>query len=349
MAALPNTNISTSLVGTTLGSSSRDVGTLCTHPNINKWSKWKPVRSNKETGITSDELKMIKYGLHLHNFSTIQDLINFYESGEASWRYDKPRGYINLEYFRLGDFRTYDHDVRESYTMFKPNSVSAATTLPITYNKKLSYPSTGVSIEDLDLDLMCLGGTVAKNGVLLKHFTLPNPISSYQDTIVAEIPIDGLFGIHQAYAFLAERNPIVPSNIDRYYALENGRLGNFDTDGGNPTWGFSSTLTGMLTDNPVQDYTVTWQLKLTNSRETPIIFPNCIVKVLYQNTDPVNGVLSDGEQMVNLGSITVAAGQTETRNGTFEQVLRYYPSQGGKIAFVNQYAGLNKIYPLFEA
>lgn len=34
--ALPNSNISTTLVGNTLGSSSRDIGTLCTHPNINK-------------------------------------------------------------------------------------------------------------------------------------------------------------------------------------------------------------------------------------------------------------------------------------------------------------------------
>ena len=347
--ALPNSNISTSLVKSAIGAATNDVGSLCTHPNINKWSRWKPVRHFNITGINAADLKAVKYGLYINEFSTIQDVISFYESGAIAWRYDKPRGHTSLEYFRLGDFRTYDHDVRESYTLFKPNNMSSATTLPITYNKKLSHPSTGVTIEDLDLHTMCLGGAVGKNGTLLKHFTLANPISSYSDTIVAEIPIDGLFGIHQAYAFLAERNPIVPSNIDKYYAIENGRLGNFDTDGGNPTWGFSSTLTGMLTDNPVQDYTVTWELKLTNSRETPIIFPNCIVKVLYQNTDPVNGALSDGEQMVNLGSITVAAGQTETRNGTFNQVLRYYQTQGGKLAFVNQYTGLNKIYPLFEA
>ena len=45
--ALPNTNITTTLVGQTLGTSSRDVGTLCTHPNINKWSKYKPVPNNE--------------------------------------------------------------------------------------------------------------------------------------------------------------------------------------------------------------------------------------------------------------------------------------------------------------
>ena len=37
MAALPNTNITTTLVGQTLGTSSRDVGTLFLHPNVNEW------------------------------------------------------------------------------------------------------------------------------------------------------------------------------------------------------------------------------------------------------------------------------------------------------------------------
>ena len=44
--ALPNSNISTTLVGNTLGSGSRDVGTLCSHPNVNMWSKRKPFRDN---------------------------------------------------------------------------------------------------------------------------------------------------------------------------------------------------------------------------------------------------------------------------------------------------------------
>ena len=61
--ALPTTGISTSLVGTTLGTSSRDVGTLCTHTSINKWSKWKPIRYNTVSGITATILSNANFGL----------------------------------------------------------------------------------------------------------------------------------------------------------------------------------------------------------------------------------------------------------------------------------------------
>ena len=50
--ALETIKISTDLVGTTLGTSSRDVGTLCTHPAINMWSRYKPIKKNKVTGLT---------------------------------------------------------------------------------------------------------------------------------------------------------------------------------------------------------------------------------------------------------------------------------------------------------
>lgn len=94
--ALPNSNISTTLVGNTIGSGSRDVGTLCTHPNINKWSKWKPVQFDKTEGLTESDLISVACGLS-RNPQT-QEIL-----------YRKPRGGTNNEYYRLGDFRNYNH------------------------------------------------------------------------------------------------------------------------------------------------------------------------------------------------------------------------------------------------
>lgn len=51
---LGSAGITTGIVGNAIGSSSRDIGTLCTHNNINKWSKHKPIRYNKVEGL-SDE------------------------------------------------------------------------------------------------------------------------------------------------------------------------------------------------------------------------------------------------------------------------------------------------------
>lgn len=46
MAALPSTGITTSMVASAIGAATNDVGTLCKHPNVNKWSRFKPIDFN---------------------------------------------------------------------------------------------------------------------------------------------------------------------------------------------------------------------------------------------------------------------------------------------------------------
>lgn len=101
--ALPSDKISTSLVGETLGTSSRDVGTLCTHPNINKWSKNKPISSNKLTGLISADKLGADYGL-----VPPPTQINYTPVYSQNWIYNRPTGGVNSPY-RLGDFRGYEH------------------------------------------------------------------------------------------------------------------------------------------------------------------------------------------------------------------------------------------------
>lgn len=101
--ALPTTGISTSLVGDTLGTSSRDVGTLCTHPNVNRWSKYKPVNSTSIIGLTPQQFANLKYGINIFELpSTVGPSYNI-----ANWNYNKP---TSLNPKRLGDFRMYEHD-----------------------------------------------------------------------------------------------------------------------------------------------------------------------------------------------------------------------------------------------
>ena len=102
--SLGTTNISTDLVGTTLGTSSRDVGTLCTHTAINKWSKWKPIRYNTVSGITSTILSNVNFGLVPASTST-----NYAAIAGVKSAYNKPRGGDYNEPYRLGDFRNYNH------------------------------------------------------------------------------------------------------------------------------------------------------------------------------------------------------------------------------------------------
>ena len=114
--ALPNSNISTSLVKSTLGASTNDVGQLCTHPNINKWSKWKPVRFNKIVGLTVEDLTALNFGLNISVYKSIGTITTagtfLYDLKNAitNWSYLRPRGGDYNEWYRLGDFRNYNHE-----------------------------------------------------------------------------------------------------------------------------------------------------------------------------------------------------------------------------------------------
>lgn len=118
MAVLPTTGISTTLVGTTLGSGSRDVGALCTHPNINKWARFKPIASGKPFNLQESDFVDAKYGLEVETFSTLPLLTSSYLAGTAEtakymW---KPTGGVNSPY-RLGDFRGYDSDSQPPFSV----------------------------------------------------------------------------------------------------------------------------------------------------------------------------------------------------------------------------------------
>lgn len=117
MAALPSTNISTTLVANTLQVSSRNVGYLCSnqHGRTNKWSKYKPVIWNR-TNVDSTPYEWYKAqdgfcGLGKATAFTYAGICDFYrgDSSSAAWEYKPPTGGANAPY-RLGDFRRYDHN-----------------------------------------------------------------------------------------------------------------------------------------------------------------------------------------------------------------------------------------------
>ena len=88
----------------TLNADSRNVSILCTSPNINKWSKWKPVRFNKDCNITPLDLYSVNYGLMLPVGAATPQL-----ASDNEYVYQYPTG-GNSAPFRMGDFRDYNHN-----------------------------------------------------------------------------------------------------------------------------------------------------------------------------------------------------------------------------------------------
>jgi hypothetical protein len=118
--ALPNTGITTTLVGNTIGSGSGDVGTLFLHPNVNEWGFNCPGINNMKAVWGKPPSERQKLSPNDPNYVAIP----FIQPG-----------------YNLGYFRGYDHDwVTYAMTMgsFERSSYSAmSTTIGIARPPKL--------------------------------------------------------------------------------------------------------------------------------------------------------------------------------------------------------------------
>lgn len=88
-------------VAAVLGSSSKDLGTLCTHPDINMWSAKKPVEHNAPWITTDQKFEELHYGINM-NIKTVAQIVSGYSG--FCWEYTQPS-----TWFRLLDFDGYNH------------------------------------------------------------------------------------------------------------------------------------------------------------------------------------------------------------------------------------------------
>ena len=116
MAALPLTGITTSMVASAIGAATNDVGTLCSHPNINKWSRFKPIDFNAIA--LPDDVRNSNTG-----FQLFDEVTGFGTVKKAE--YVKPKGGASSPY-RLGDFRGYNHTAQPYDSYFPAISFTNA-------------------------------------------------------------------------------------------------------------------------------------------------------------------------------------------------------------------------------
>lgn len=132
--ALPSTGITTSLVGNALGTSSRNVGALCSHSYINMFSRYKPVQLYKKDttdGITNwqaGDNGTFSINVPTCSLASPTELA----STTKQWSYLRPTGGVNYPY-RLGDFRGYEHNAPAAFSTSLPDTLSYSdTTIPKT-------------------------------------------------------------------------------------------------------------------------------------------------------------------------------------------------------------------------
>lgn len=176
MAALPSTEITTSMVANAIGAASNDVGTLCSHSNVNKWSKWKPVSLAKVTGLTESDLSSVKYGFTIPSANAAGS-----DTLSASWTYNKPTGGSTSPY-RLGDFRNYQHSSEIPYSFLIPSLISKGSGTVLVKMIPDSTLETG-NLTCADLFANMYLGIMIKRGTEIRYKTATTKIPDGVSTI----------------------------------------------------------------------------------------------------------------------------------------------------------------------
>lgn len=328
--ALPNSNISTNLVKSTLGASTNDVGALCIHPNINRWSKYKPVvlatvapdRSSSWWRSTNGNC-----GLIIPNFSSISALISHVDSNGADWAYQKPTGGSTSPY-RLADFGGYEHTARRP---FNPNTPAQqyykdTTSAPISMNT-ISPSQYELSLSDIgnafNIGNMYFGVALSQGGVY-KHIT-------EVDTIMVaggggiELPISTFTeGIYNIYMLAAstKKTTFDGNATGVFIPIPNGK---FTIEILN-IYKVRLYITGEITlgDKNVLDFTVALENNDTvqNTRTG--------ITVGWRYGDNAIGAPSEtGEGSEYIATMTAAANSTQTLSFSKMGALPQFNARGG--------------------
>lgn len=313
--ALPNSNISTSLVGTTLGTSSRDVGALCVHQNVNKWSKWKPVKYQSVVGLTDEQLKSINCGMIIPSFTTVAALIDYYNNNpDLKWEYNKPTGGATSPY-RLGDFRNYEHSAIKFYNVVIPEFSVGIGGVTVEMPMTLHQGSiVWADLSGIDPGSLYFGVTGSNGQTAIESESILADNTGY-----VTLPTTSST---QVYSFLAKKSAVDPYQFIRYYALEGGTA--------YAQYSQSGVRAEMLNTLDTSINRVVAQLTLTRIAAGTTNLSGVSIQVRYGDKLPTD-TIGIGEATYSFGDVSVSYGTPVSLSRTFNNVLTDYSTRGGYV------------------
>src|SRR5690554_832992 len=300
--ALPNTNISVAMVKAELGAATNDVGQLCIHPNVNMWSKWKPIRHTSIEPITQAQLEAHNYGIAWNSYASISAVKTAYENSEAVLNYNKPRGGLYNEPYRLTDFTNYEKTaiipIAGAFVTPQAQNIENGQTT-ITGSVFInSSPKVGeIGWEDLNFAGRKLAMALYYRNDLVKVAVANNSGDMYVN-MDTRYPLPVLEAqLYMAFLFLTNPAGTTTSNLA-------GLPSHSPT--GYPVQVVSNTvLIGIEAhwseSNPNQ---IIYTVKGTNQTGASVSLLNCSIRIRNQQND-CTLTIQQGEVLLNLGTLTL--------------------------------------------
>ena len=344
--ALGIDKISTTVVAQAIGAGTNDVGALCTHVNVNKWSRWKPIRYPNVVGLTEGDILSVKSGINVLSFSSVTELITFYRTfSNDNYQFDylRPRGGGNnpSEPYRIGDFRNYEHMANAFYliesvtaTQFKDDNLDI-------YIGNNGAPSTSeLNWSILELSDCHFASVITRTGlstplvVRVSDLSIGVSPSNYTRT---DLSLSSLIPgrNYEIFSFLCtlDGEGTTVENITSFIPIENNKAGSFLLQ---PSKVIGTLFPQILGGDSVSGYDIQYTLELRNISATAINVTNVTIRIRYADNTPLS-VLQPGEFEFSLGNISVPGNQTVTRTGTAVGAVPQYRTRGGMAYFTNLY------------
>lgn len=341
--ALPENNLTISSIKAVLNSSSNNVKDLCVDPSISKWSKWKPVRFNKLTGLTQNDMIAVNSGIVLQSVVGVENVLNFYRANpNYEFVYQKPRGASYNEPYRGGDFRTYEHTADIFYDFVIPSYIFGAF-----LNMNLNT-LTGTGMENwidweyLNLENLHFGVLIVRQGQTTPYTVLfaDDPISSGNNIIQTNLsPTHPEGTIFDVCAFVGD-----PSGDpdEPLYVLEEGFKQVM----------YTKALSVSLSAEYMGDGAIDYAIEISNLMTLNIQLTGVDLLIRYDDnsTDDEVDPLEPFEDIISLGSITVPASGSYNFFDAIYGLLPEYHTRGGYIYFRCQsHPSLNEKFDIISS
>ena len=325
--ALGTTNISTTLVGNTIGVGSHDFDTLCTAISINKWSKWKPVRYNTLTGITPSQLYDSNYGIYRDYKTTIESFIDYVstplitEQGTNGFQsliaYLKPRGILQNEPYRIGDFRNYNHLAESPWRNLTIGYEFPENENPYIYASiDINKTSSDYILTDNDILTTVNGESNWVFGINIQKVNAINPetlvnkgwlTSESAGTATIKFPINGFSeGLYYLYPFTTNvPKPTLSYPESEYKAFVDLCIDRKPINITFPDITITLNLSWFL-DNR-NNGTIICDYTIYNNTDNPITLSDCRILFRLDSSAYDDPLIFGVEDSKNLGNVTIQA------------------------------------------
>lgn len=328
--------VNTTIVKQAIGIASDSVNVLCNNYNINRWSKYKPVRydsvaPNRGAGADWWRAHDGNCGLSIPSYPNMSAMFTALRGGANTWDYLPPTG-VAGQPLRLADFRGYEHSAQSPLVPMELDNtyyrtlgiIGTALDLRVQGSNELTISDLG---DTYNLGAMYFGVAICQQGTSGYKYMTQNVTMSNGGGGGIDIPISSELGTYEVVYFLAEKSKLSfsdPDIVNTFIPIPNAMQIVYIEN--SPISVYVSGTFALMTAN--------YEITIQNNQSNTLTLNGCNIAFRYGNKLPTDALVV-GEKNKSLGTVTIQGNSSVALTGVITAVGADYDSLGGYLWFSN--------------